>query len=1066
MACKNCCEDTACCIHSFFDPIPGVRYPLIKTVGVPTIGQCVNLPRGVCGNGFMVPDSPYVWQGTPKNINCERADCSPPPCLCCCEGQCFEVPCDDLTVCTAGGGTVVESCDNCEDYDESLRGACCSQECDGFHCRRMTECECLNGAESAGRRYVHFAGPGTECEVEERCCIDGSVNGEHSTQAACESAGGTWVTGHSCDQYPCGSPPCNCFCDGENPCPTGCTCVDGQCVPPTSETCNYLACVTFEWDLEYLSFVDYPSKNTWIPSTGTATIRCASDSRQLITVSLSSCFGSGATAEVTAPVGYTRADMGPITAVSYSPGSGYAKLGREAPTLTVSGGSGTGLTVTPTVTATNDACGIPTWSVTSVKFSGGTGYANGEALTVTTKAGDTTKVGAALTVQTAPRSQPTLTASVSGGTGATLTPTLASNGTTPQTWGVASVSVSGSTSGYTDGAAVTFSYGANVTEQTKAAAIIKTARTTPAITASASGGSGASLTVTLSQSPTTPSDTALWHVDAVNVANGGTGYANGAPVTFTVTDGTQVTAASGTIVVADRQEPELNDIVAIRAGAGGTYDFYYGGASITANMTPTYEGGLLWWQPTTINILDGGSGYEVGDLLLWAEPYPTLDGSTPNPAYDPTIFSDPDSFWVVTGVDGNGAITSAEQDTPGLYYQTAGNGAIQSVTITSGGDYYKPTGEISRVVVTNPGQYYYYTGVPTGVTIANGGQYYREDASLPPYVAEVTATITQAMPSEGTGAELTVVVDDDTGSATFGQATVSIANGGDGYLAQRTVHPVPLLMTFADANGTQDGNLLPNFPPFDPGADWSIPGPIATSVPGVRFGFAFGCCSPSFLTGSDFYGIGFGGFGIPWPRSGYYEYSQVVNGDEVVTIRGTVTETNNPIWFAEDCPGPCVTLDCGEFPASLCLGPLPVVSVPALGEVYIPSVSGYCPPQPSGAIGGTQFNLFFQSEADDGVGTSRPWYLGYGNSSSMTIRCTEGGYRWALAVSVGFGIPNQTPRWRMQGQLVSDVIAEPCDLAGTTFSGVLYWTYSACDGGQLSSGSVSATLSATVGECP
>lgn len=499
----------------------------------------------------------------------------------------------------------------------------------------------------------------------------------------------------------------------------------------------------------------------------------------------SSCFGGGAEGIVTAPVGDPETDKGPITGVLLTnPGSGYAKLGREAPTLTVSGGSGTGLAVTPTVTATNDACGIPTWSVTAVKFSGGTGYANGEALTVMAQAGDTTKAAAVLTVQTDPRSQPTLSASVSGGTGATLTPTLAANGTTPQTWGVASVSVSGTTSGYTDGAAVTFSYGANVTEQTKATAVIKTVRTTPTITASVSGGSGASLTVTLSQSPTTPSDTALWHVDAVNVANGGTGYANGDPVTFAVSDGTQVTAASGTIVVADRQEPELNDIVAIRAGAGGTYDFYYGGASITANMTPTYEGGLLWWQPTTINILDGGSGYEVGDLFLWAEPYPTLDGSTPNPAYDPTIFSDPDSFWVVTGVDGNGAITSAEQDTPGLYYQTAGNGAIQSVTITSGGDYYKPTSEISRVVVTNPGQYYYYTGVPTGVTITNGGQYYREDASLPPYVATVTGNIAQGSPSSGTGAVITAIIDSNTSSPNFGRAVgLNIDDGGDGYLA-------------------------------------------------------------------------------------------------------------------------------------------------------------------------------------------------------------------------------------------------------------------------------------------
>ena len=247
MACLNCCDDTACCIYSFFYPIPGVRYPLIKTVGVPSIGQCLPIPRGACANGFMVPDSPYVWQGTPKNINCDRAACNDPPCLCCCSGQCFEVPCDDLTACTSVGGVVVESCEGCEEYDESLRGACCSQECDGFHCRRMTECECLSGESAAGRRYTHFAGPGTECEEVSRCCIGGTVNQAIDTEEACTVAGGDWVTGHACDEYPCGSPPCNCFCDEEHPCPSECECVDGQCVPPPIDgeccgwVCDYVA---------------------------------------------------------------------------------------------------------------------------------------------------------------------------------------------------------------------------------------------------------------------------------------------------------------------------------------------------------------------------------------------------------------------------------------------------------------------------------------------------------------------------------------------------------------------------------------------------------------------------------------------------------------------------------------------------------------------------------------------------------------------------------------------------------------------------------------------------------
>jgi hypothetical protein len=691
----------------------------------------------------------------------------------------------------------------------------------------------------------------------------------------------------------------------------------GCCCGPSGEACDYLSCVTWEWDLEYLSWPDWtadPSVETWLPSSGTATVRCASESRQLITLSLSSCFGSGAIGNVWAPVGYERSSMGPITAAGtlYNPalpgvtlpngGSGYAKLARVAPTLTVSGGSGAGLTVTPTLASTNDACGIPTWKIASVTFSGGTGYANGETLTVSTKAGDTTVSGAVLTVQTDQRSQPTLTASVSGGTGATLTPTLAANGTTPQTWGVASVSVSGTTSGYTDGAAVTFSYGANVTEQAAAVATVKTARATPTITASVSGGSGASLTVNLSQSPTTPSDTALWHVDSVTVADGGTGYANGDPVTFTVTDGTQVTAASGTIATdAGRENPNLTPYVwGVDGTTGGS------GAVLSATMVSN-EDDPETWGVAAINVIDGGSGYEVGEYFWYSE-FGTGFASIP-----PYYLVETDG-WLITSVDGNGAITGVGLDGYGgigKFYKATGNGVIQSVTITGGGDYYKATTSIARVVVTNGGQYYYYTGIPTGVTVTSGGAYYREDASLPPYVADVTVTINQLMPSEGTGAELSAVIDTDTGSATFGQITgINIDNAGDGYLAQRTAHPDALRLTCLDANGTQDEDLPPDGVRY---YEWQMP---TGSEPSIWLGFFGGvgesdCCYYSFLTAPDY---GFtspsGGGGAPvgsvaWPggwtnpSAGYYEY--IEEGGSTVLIRGTITRTITPIWFAEDC---------------------------------------------------------------------------------------------------------------------------------------------------------------------
>lgn len=509
-----------------------------------------------------------------------------------------------------------------------------------------------------------------------------------------------------------------------------------------------------------------------LPETVTVTFDNFPERVYWVDVQISACHGSGAFARASesnpdAPYEITAVEV-------LHSGSGYAKLGRVSPPLTITG-SGSGATFTPTLQAVNDKCGLPSWKVSSVAVSGGAGYTNAEQLTVDIAAGDTVTTPAVLTLQTE-RSEPSLTASATGGTGATFAVSTTSNGGSPQTWGVSGVSVSGTTSGYTDGASISFGYGAGVTEQTKATATIRTARTVPTITASAAGGSGAALAVTLSQSPTSPSDTALWHVDGVSVTDGGTGYTDGDPVTFTVTDGTQVTAASGTaVVVSERENPNLTPYV------WGLYDgtpTTGTGASLSATMEPNGDE----WTVASITILNGGSGYQVGEFIWWSE----LAEFGDNPPYYIVAV---DGYWI-TSVDENGAITGIGLDPniggTGLYYKEAGNGSIASVNVTAGGDYYKATSTISRVVVTNAGAYFYDTGVPSSVTIASGGSYYREDASEPPYVAEVTATVVDRRPyTPGAGATAAAVVDDDTGSATFGQiVSVSITNdGGAGYAA-------------------------------------------------------------------------------------------------------------------------------------------------------------------------------------------------------------------------------------------------------------------------------------------
>lgn len=410
-----------------------------------------------------------------------------------------------------------------------------------------------------------------------------------------------------------------------------------------------------------------------LPDTVTVTFDGFTDQTpgpDLIALSFSACFGGGASARVTAPGGDPDTDKGPISAVSLtSAGSGYAKLGRVAPTLTVSGGSGTGATFTPTLTSSNDACGVPSWTISSVAVKDGTGYVDGETLTVTIAEGDTEATAASVIINTT-ITQPTLTASVATGSGAVLSVTLGENSGSPPTWYVASVSVLDGGSGYTDWDYVEFS--SDGVPFAEATAYILTGRQAPTLSGGVSGtGSGAALTPTLTQ--------------------------------FT--------------------------------------DYYTG---------------LPYWSVTGFNIADGGAGYSELDPV-----FITVDDGIDDSWYPFSAF--------VASVDENGAITDIWIDVGGSFYKS--DGVIQSVVLTYGGMYGGSD-----------------NGVPASVTVQNGGGYYREDASEPPYVADITISITQTAPSDGAGAEITATVDDDTSSPTFGRITgLTIEDGGADYLAWKWI---------------------------------------------------------------------------------------------------------------------------------------------------------------------------------------------------------------------------------------------------------------------------------------
>jgi hypothetical protein len=111
---------------------------------------------------------------------------------------------------------------------------------------------------------------------------------------------------------------------------------------------------------------------------------------------------------------------------------------------------------------------------------------------------------------------------------------------------------------------------------------------------------------------------------------------------------------------------------------------------------------------------------------------------------------------------------------------------VLAVELLDQGAYYKQGSSIEQVHVSYGGTYWRTDGA-NGWNVRNGGNYYREDASVAPYVADVTVTVTDAPPSAGAGASLSVEIDEDTASETFGQVvSLSIDNGGDGYLAHET----------------------------------------------------------------------------------------------------------------------------------------------------------------------------------------------------------------------------------------------------------------------------------------
>ena len=94
-----------------------------------------------------------------------------------------------------------------------------------------------------------------------------------------------------------------------------------------------------------------------------------------------------------------------------------------------------------------------------------------------------------------------------------------------------------------------------------------------------------------------------------------------------------------------------------------------------------------------------------------------------------------------------------------------------------------PAGGISSVLVDYGGRYWRESGIPQTVQIDDGGAYFQENDDLPPYVATPTAVVTQFEPSDGSGLEIALEVQDDPLQQNFGRLkSATVTDPGDGYV--------------------------------------------------------------------------------------------------------------------------------------------------------------------------------------------------------------------------------------------------------------------------------------------
>jgi hypothetical protein len=376
------------------------------------------------------------------------------------------------------------------------------------------------------------------------------------------------------------------------------------------------------------------------------------------------------------------------------PGSGYAAeiMVRVAPTITAECKStnGTDAKLSVKLEETKDFNGAAAWTVGSVTVdNGGTGYLGTEPLTFSAAEGDTTVDSASGTIVTG-REEPTLSASVSTGTGASLSVSLTKgvDYNNLDVWAVSGVTVEDGGSGYSDGESVTFTVDDGV-QIYPASATTKVGREEPdiAVTVPFVVGEGAVLSAVLSQSGDS------WYVSSVTVDDGGSGYSQYDGVNF-AEDSLDVAESSAYGYVSEVDED--GKITAVEITSGGSY--YKPTGVIESVVVGLYAGGEYYKSTGSIVSVILNSFYGSGGGI-----YYRLEGTGEVDADTPVV--------TISSYVGTGATATATVDTN-----------LESLTF----------GQVTGVAVTNGGTGYLFAGKAWIVGIDTGGGLFHRQFWLSP----------------------------------------------------------------------------------------------------------------------------------------------------------------------------------------------------------------------------------------------------------------------------------------------------------------------------------------------